>query len=271
MDVKNCLMYNQMTRHYKLVVAGAGTDFVSVTKGVFMFSGIQCVLLMTLLFASFAYAKGPGSTGGGKGCRADFMRSAFVTSQWLETNGSKLNPQISSNDFLVEVDPDKIVETPDEDLQDRGEPVSAYYDGEKIKVRCDRLEAETSDARQRVIAHEIFRKMGVEGDLYEVSRQIDIINSKSQYHVECDVKYTNSDLPARTFVGGGEYGYITNQKLDVEHLFLDASLMISYGTMQTLTIFDAWDGTRTQNFGGIHVYKEKNSVGVDVVCKVVKN
>ncbi len=53
-----------------------------------------------------------------------------------------------------------------------GNHVDAFYNGNKIQVRCDRLEVNTPEGRERAVAHEIFRKMTLEGDRYEISRQI---------------------------------------------------------------------------------------------------
>ena len=113
---------------------------------------------------------GPGGTGGGTGCRGNFMAAAHQVSLWLEVNGGGLKPRpITSKEFLSAItDPKKdiqlIPET--EPLTYRNEDVTAFFDGDKIKVRCDRLNKENPIGLKRVVAHEIFRK------LYEMGHAI---------------------------------------------------------------------------------------------------
>lgn len=132
----------------------------------------HALLLILILASSFAHAE--GTRGGGSGCTADFMRAGYVVSDWLKTNGSSLKPAVNGDDFLTQIDPTKIISTT-ENLQYNGSPVDAFYDGQVIKVRCDRFQHNNTLTQERVVAHEIFRKMGLEGDKYEVSSQIAIL------------------------------------------------------------------------------------------------
>lgn len=119
--------------------------------------------------------QGGADAGGGSGCMANFMSAAFDASEWLSNNGSKLKPAVKENAFLLATSPNDILIT-NEDLEYKGNPVDAFFDGSKIEVRCDRLTNDNIVNRRRVVAHEIFRKMGLEGDQYEISRQMFSIN-----------------------------------------------------------------------------------------------
>ena len=59
-----------------------------------------------------------------------------------------------------------------ESLQYRRENVTAFFDGTRIRVRCDRLNKENPAGLKRVVAHEVFRKMGLEGDDYRYTMQV---------------------------------------------------------------------------------------------------
>ena len=119
------------------------------------------------------HLSGGVDTGGGSGCMAEFMRAGYQVSDWLTNNGQKLQPPVRSDDFLRQIDPSIIVEVPaDQPLDYHGNPVDAYFTGTQILVRCDRFLGRDTTIRQRVVAHEIFRRMGLEGDAYEISRQI---------------------------------------------------------------------------------------------------
>lgn len=131
--------------------------------------------LLSLLFvgpSAFVYAG--GNTGGGAGCVADFMATAYELNSWLLTNGSNLNPPIDANAFHSVVDAKIIIPTIEDLRANNGSVVDARYESENdiIKVRCDRLQANTKSGLWRVVGHEFFRRMGIEGDGYELTQQI---------------------------------------------------------------------------------------------------
>jgi hypothetical protein len=130
------------------------------------------LLLSLVLVAQSALSSEGGSTrGGGTGCLAEIMTAALSTSKLLDSVPVSRNLPINGESFLAQIDPN-IFQFTQDDLQYEGNAVDAFFTGQKIQVRCDRFEANTTEGRERVLAHEIFRKMGIEGDKYEISRQI---------------------------------------------------------------------------------------------------
>ena len=131
--------------------------------------------LFFLLSAGSVFAGGTSVTGGGKGCRAEILHVTNEVADWIAVYGNLLSPRLSKYEFLEAAASGGIVDT-DEDLRFNGEKVDALFDGKKIVVQCNRFLGNTYDVRKRVMAHEVFRKMGLEGDDYEVSRQMDFIH-----------------------------------------------------------------------------------------------
>lgn len=152
---------------------------------------MRTIILLALLgIANTALARNIESgPGGGSGCMSEIFRAANVVASWLENNGDKLRPEaINAEDFLDAVDPSAIQFT-NEDLRYQGNPVDAYFDGHVIHINCERFKNDPADAQDRVLAHEVFRKMKMEGDRFEVTRQIPILNQKkaTSRHVENNI------------------------------------------------------------------------------------
>ncbi len=177
------------------------------------------LLALAAIFIALPAHAGPRDSGGGSGCLSEIFRSASTVSDWLETNGAKLSPPVKASDFLNSVDPSAIRFTQD-DLQYQGNPVDAYFDGKFIRVRCDRLQRDSADAQNRVIAHEVFRKMGHEGDKYELSRQISVLSSQSNTHSE----EQSLDVPANSSSG----------------TCINLSLAVSNGHILPQSLLDEW-------------------------------
>lgn len=137
-----------------------------------------CVIFTVglLIFDGFAaLAFGGDHSGGGSGCMSEVQRSAEVVIQDLRLEGRKLNPPVRASAFAGASRPTSFKFVDEKtDLQYEGAHVDAYFNGETILVRCDRFEKNSIDGRARVVAHEIFRKMAIEGGNYEVSRQLAI-------------------------------------------------------------------------------------------------
>ena len=96
----------------------------------------------------------------------------------LKTEGAKLKPPVSSATFAKAASSESFQLVADtDDLQYKNAHVDAYFDGKTILVRCDRLEKNQPDAQARLIAHEVFRKMSLEGDEYEESRQLSLFRN----------------------------------------------------------------------------------------------
>ncbi len=139
---------------------------------------LAAVMCLSFFHASDVFAQRGGvGGGGGTGCKATFMAAAYQTAAWIEKSGYSLKPTVDVKDYVSALNTVKVVEVPKSvDLKEygtHGKSVTSRYDGNNtIEVRCDRLNAETQQGLKRVTAHEIFRKMKIEGDAYEVSRQI---------------------------------------------------------------------------------------------------
>lgn len=118
--------------------------------------------------------EGGNSGGGGSGCMAAIMRNVTDVSNWLRNNGHLLNPVITSKNFN-DAAKTEIFKFTNANLNYMGNPVDAYYDGNSILIRCDRLIKNDPSTQRALIAHELFRHLKVEGDEYEVSRQIPIL------------------------------------------------------------------------------------------------
>lgn len=145
-------------------------------------------MVSAVIISQSALARPGGDhSGGGSGCLAEFMRTAYEFSEWLDLKGAQLHPPVRGNQFLLELDP-KAIKFTDEDLRYQGNPVDAFWNGSHILVRCDRLIPNSFESRRKVVAHEIFRKMGLEGDHYEISRQI---WSDKQFAPAAGVLYEN--------------------------------------------------------------------------------
>ena len=146
-------------------------------------------LSISLSTLSSGYAfDGGGSTGGGDEFALDFIQTA--TQQlypWLKAHGKSLNPKIDADDFLMATNPEEIVS----DLQvfetcdgsKNGREVEACYSESTNKIHLSRtrypINLKSSPGKLGLVAHEIFRKMKLEGDQYEITRQISIVTGLS--------------------------------------------------------------------------------------------
>ncbi len=123
--------------------------------------------------ANTGRAVGRDTSGGGSGCMGEYMAQVQGIADWIQKKGSTLKPSVSSERFLEAADPNDVEIVPVTiDLKYKGNPISAFYEGSKIQLRCDRLLSEPPNWRKRTVAHEVLRKMGLEGDRYEISRQM---------------------------------------------------------------------------------------------------
>lgn len=140
------------------------------------------ILLSTLLTVpSFAKGKmGAGSSGGGDSYVLDFVKTATQeVYPWLLKNGRALDSKININDFLVAINPKEIVSIAHVfescDGSNTGREVEACYNADTDFIYLSRTMYRVNDnspAKQGVVAHELFRKMGAEGDNYEITKQM---------------------------------------------------------------------------------------------------
>lgn len=162
-----------------------------------MKSIIVCIIVLNL----FIPAWGSKDGGGGDRFVLDFVNVANTEVYiWIKLIGTSLNPQVDPKEFLNAIDPKKIasarrvyescrfklVNSGAEDQYLEGQPrsssdreVEACYDGQGF-IYISRilypLEEKKSIAKRILIAHEIFRKMGVETDEFEVTKQMNTLS-----------------------------------------------------------------------------------------------
>ncbi len=150
-------------------------------------SAYSPMMISTLLLSSIAIAipfaqAGSGTSGGGDAYTLDFVQTAtqFVY-PWLVQNGAKLLPPVDPSTFLLSINPasietlDRVYESCDE--TNSGREVQACYNSNTGKTYLSRNNYpvnSNSPSKVGLVAHEIFRKMGIEGDGYEITKQMSI-------------------------------------------------------------------------------------------------
>ena len=162
--------------------------FMKAKRNQLVFATLIC-LAIGHATSAFCQDGGVGG-GGGDEFTADFIN---VASQelypWLKLHGSSLSPQIDAEDFLAAVN--QIVKNKDIASAVRvyescngtkkGRQVEACFSTDTGKITLSRswypIQKTNSMPKLRLVAHEMFRKMKIEGDQYEVARQISITNS----------------------------------------------------------------------------------------------
>jgi len=151
--------------------------------------------------------RGDQGGGGGDAYVADFISIAYKVYGWLEKNGQFLEPKVDASDFILTLEPKKIA-SQNEPLFYRGVEVDAYYKGEDGVIHINRprySSIQEESIKWRLVSHEIFRKMKLEDDEYQITQQIiymafalpdlsvikpgNYIISKSdcQFHLEMDL------------------------------------------------------------------------------------
>lgn len=135
--------------------------------------GISVFLALTISQAAHSSNEGRG---GGSGCLAEIKSVHHELAVWLAKNGKGLSPAVEAEDFIKALPDNDIVFT-DKELVYQGRPIDAYFDGEKISFNCSRFQKNGPAPKRLLIAHEVFRKLHIEGDGYEVSRQISLLDA----------------------------------------------------------------------------------------------
>lgn len=138
------------------------------------------VALAALVLSPNAHASKGG--GGGDSYTLDFIsiaqRQLFP---WLAKNGGQLKPSVDAVKFIAALDFKKIVSVDHAsescDGTNRGREVEACFDNVSGNIYLSRARyliaaPESDKAKIALVAHEIFRKMGIEGDDYGVSTQM---------------------------------------------------------------------------------------------------
>lgn len=176
-------------------------------------------LVMTFAISNSALAS--KDRGGGDGYRADFVKVAHTVYDWLG-NHPEFNKKVSADAFLLAIDPDKIQST-SEQLYYKALPVDATYDynSQVITIYRTGWDHEADSEKLKLTAHELFRKMGVEGDGYELSSQImnaQVSNIVSQLK-EGDFKPSFGDSLSRD--NGLGYGNVDGSQACIRHVETD--------------------------------------------------
>ncbi len=145
-----------------------------------------------------------GTSGGGDRFTTDFARTAEKEIYpWLVIHGSELHPAVDAEKFHLAIDPEAMVSVdhvyescrfvlvnkgqPDQHLQALPQNLDGQADREREACYNDETELiyisrsrypltmQNSAPKRGLIAHEIFRKMHVEGDEHRISKQISIL------------------------------------------------------------------------------------------------
>lgn len=144
-----------------------------------------CIFFIFLVSQTVLSKDGGEGSGGGDSYTQDFITVAEnEIYPWLKDNGHKLNPQVDAEEFLKNIDPTKIESDKHVfescDGSGTGREVEVCYNGHTDQFFISRtrypLASSNSPSKRGLIAHEIFRKMKIEGDKYEVTRQIPVIS-----------------------------------------------------------------------------------------------
>lgn len=146
-----------------------------------------------------------GTSGGGDRFTTDFAKIAEQEIYlWLKIHGGKLTPAVDAGTFRIANDPEAMVSVDhvfeschfilvnegqkDQTLQAIPQNLPGHPDPEReacynddtqlIYISRTRypLTMQNSAPKRGLIAHEIFRKMGIEGDEHQISKQISILS-----------------------------------------------------------------------------------------------
>jgi hypothetical protein len=145
-----------------------------------------------------------GTSGGGDRFTTDFARTAEKEIYpWLKVHGAGITPPVDAEAFRLAIDPEAMVSVdhvyescrfvlvnegrPDQHLQAVPQNLNgqadrereACYSAETKLIYISRarypLTMQNSAPKRGLIAHEIFRKMGIEGNEHRISKQISIL------------------------------------------------------------------------------------------------
>jgi len=143
---------------------------------------VVLVFLSVGLPAIVQASEGGNTSGGGDTYTLNFIKTATQELfPWLSVHGAKLNPPVDASAFLLAINPEKIVSLDHVyescDQSQSGREVDACYNAKTGRIFLSRTRyplQQSSPEKLGLVAHEIFRKMGIEGNLYEVTRQMSI-------------------------------------------------------------------------------------------------
>jgi hypothetical protein len=171
------------------------------------FMKILKALSLILLACSFqfSFAKGRGnkgvsSGGGGDQYTADFINFAEnEVYPWLKKNGQRIQPPVDAENFRQKIqDLTEIIESRDVvyescDESTNGRIVAACYNSVTDTFQLNRklypLDVKISPSKRLLVMHEIFRRMKIEGDKYEITRKLTLNTTNPQLTLTCMIRY----------------------------------------------------------------------------------
>lgn len=143
----------------------------------------KLTVLLTVLAITPTFAKekmGAGSSGGGDSYVLDFIKTAnLYVLPWLKKNENSMDFVIDEAAFKEAVNPREILSIDQVfescDGSQKGREVEACFNAKTGLTYLSRTRyrlGDYSNAKLGFVAHEVFRKMGIEGDNYEVTKKL---------------------------------------------------------------------------------------------------
>jgi hypothetical protein len=163
--------------------------------------------IISLYFSVFAFQSahaieklGVSSGDRGNQYTVDFIKVAEQEIYpWLVKNGHKIQPVVSAELFLKHIQTiAKRIDSKDVvyescDASTNGRIVAACYNSVTDMIWLNQklypLDLINSQAKRLLIMHEVFRRMGLEGDKYEVTRKLSVTITNPEITSSCIIKY----------------------------------------------------------------------------------
>lgn len=163
----------------------------------------QTLLSVLFLFVAYPNAQardGVSSGGGGNQYTADFINVAETeVYPWLKLNGNKIQPAINAEKFLLEIKDitqridSKEVVYESCDNSNSGRIVAACYNDNAdmfyLNEKLYPLDLKNSPSKRLLVMHEIFRRMRLEGDNYELTRKLNVTLLNPETTLGCVINY----------------------------------------------------------------------------------
>lgn len=157
-----------------------------------------CALSVSIAFAQ--KKEGVSSGGGGDHYTINFVNFAEKeVYPWLVKNGSRIQPTVDAEQFkqkiqdLAEITESKDVVYESCDESQNGRIVAACYNSVTDRFFINRklypLDTQNSHSKRLLVMHEIFRRMKIEGDKYEITRNLSLNTTNPQLTLTCMIRY----------------------------------------------------------------------------------
>lgn len=174
-----------------------------MSKRLFKTTAVLTLLTAVQPFMAQAEKMGPGGTGGGDEFVADFVALAKADVLQMIVSSNVLPTDEQKTQYLTAVDPKKI-----SSVDEVYESCNGSKDGRQVSIcynkgfdhffisRTRYPLKNNSDAKMRLIAHEVFRRMNLEGDNYELSQRLVAREVISLATTENTMNVPSQKLPA---------------------------------------------------------------------------